>query len=147
MANLEKLVRGLFDEVFRPGVNETDFDAFDKYFTEAYRWHAGTALEPAETGRDVWREEIRAMIAAFPDMDTQIQDVVTDGERVAVRFKTYATHRGEWCGVPATGKPVQWAGIVIYRAENGKLAEEWSVDDSRGLFEQLGAIPKINSPW
>ena len=104
-------------------------------------WHWGTELPSSGSGIDAFRTEIKALVDAFPDMKTEIYDVVADGSKAAVRFKAVATHQGDWGGVEPTGKPVQWCGIVIYREEDGKLAEEWSVDDSRGLFTQMGVIP------
>lgn len=143
MSSVEQVVRGFFSQ----GINDAEYDAFEKYIAPDYRWHWGTELESSGTGIDAFREEIRALITAFPDMVTEVHDVVAAGDKAAVRFKSVATHQGTWGGVEATGKPVQWCGIVIYREEGGKLAEEWSVDDSRGLFTQLGVIPAIPAPW
>ena len=143
MAAVEQLVRGFFSE----GVNDADYDSFEKYIAPDYQWHWGTEKPSSGTGIDAFRKEIQALVTAFPDMKTEIYDVVANDDRAAVRFKAVATHQGPWGGVEATGKSVQWCGIVIYREENGKLAEEWSMDDSRGLFEQLGVIPPIPAPW
>ena len=143
MAAVEELVRGFFSQ----GINDAEYDSFEKYIAADYRWHWGTERESSGTGIDAFRKEIEALGTAFPDMKTEIYDVIANDTRAAVRFKAVATHQGVWGGVEPTGKPVQWCGIVIYREENGKLAEEWSVDDSRGLFETLGAIPEIPAPW
>ena len=143
MALVEQLVRGFFEE----GVNGAEYDKFDKYIHPDYQWHWGTERPSSGVGIDAFREEIRTLVDAFPDMKTEIYDLFSNGSKAAVRFKAVATHKGEWGGIQATGKPVQWVGIVIYREQDGKLAEEWSMDDSRGLFEQMGVIPVIPSPW
>jgi predicted ester cyclase len=45
-------------------------------------------------------------------------------------------------GTPASGKEVQLTGISIYRIEEGKIAQEWTVEDQFGLMQQIGAIPE-----
>jgi predicted ester cyclase len=140
---VERLARDFFDE----GLNNADYDSFERFIAADYEWHWGTERESSGRGRDAFRDEIRSLIDAFPDMHSEIIDVISDGTKAAVYFKSVATHQGQWGGVAPTGKRVQWCGIVIYREAGGQLAEEWSVDDSRGLFEQLGVIPEIAAPW
>ena len=47
------------------------------------------------------------------------------------------THRGEWLGVPATGRTVSWAVIDIVRLADGLLVDHWAVADLHGLLVQL----------
>jgi steroid delta-isomerase-like uncharacterized protein len=79
--------------------------------------------------------------AAFPDMQFTLQDVVASDDRVAVRWTMEATHRGPLVGIPATGKRVEQRANVIYRFEDGKIAEGWALVDQVGMLRQLGFDP------
>ena len=76
----------------------------------------------------------------FPDVVSTIEDIIAEGDKVVARFRSRATHQGEYMGTPASGKEVQLTGISIYRIEEGKIAEEWSVEDEYGLMAQIGAV-------
>jgi len=55
-----------------------------------------------------------------------------------VRYIVRATHKGDFMNIPATGKPVKYSGIAIFRIANGKIAEQWQEADVVGLMQQLG---------
>jgi predicted ester cyclase len=74
---------------------------------------------------------------AFPDLQFTVEDMVAEGEKVACRITTRATHRGEFLGIQATGKQVTTTGIDILRMAGGKLAERWGEFDTLGLLQQL----------
>jgi predicted ester cyclase len=63
--------------------------------------------------------------------------MLAEDDKVVVRFTLRATHRGEFMGIPATGKPIAVPGIIIYRIANGKIAEHWMQVDSVALTQQL----------
>ena len=65
-------------------------------------------------------------------------------DRVVVRPQWTGTHTGEYSGVPPTGKAVRVPGLAIWRFENGKVVEIWSVQDQFSLLQQIGVIaPEI----
>lgn len=70
-----------------------------------------------------------------------VEDVIAEGDRVAVRWTETGTHRGEIAGMPPTGNRFTISGIDIYRASDGKLAEHWHVIDMLSLLQQLGFVP------
>jgi steroid delta-isomerase-like uncharacterized protein len=78
---------------------------------------------------------------AFPDMDGGVDQVVVEGNKVAVRFFGTGTHQGDLFGIPATGKPIKTTGINIFRIEDGKIVEYWNNADDLGVLQQLGVIP------
>ncbi len=88
-------------------------------------------------GRDVWEAGTRMMMAAFPDLHATIEDIFGAGDRVAVRLAFRGTHRGAFQGIPATGRPVEYASFEIYRVEDGLLAEEWILSDLATLMRQI----------
>jgi steroid delta-isomerase-like uncharacterized protein len=79
---------------------------------------------------------------AFPDFAHERQHVITDGDKALVHVVGRGTHKGEFNGIPATGKPVTVEGFNLVRIENGKVAESWAQFDGLGLMQQLGVIPQ-----
>jgi steroid delta-isomerase-like uncharacterized protein len=84
---------------------------------------------------------LRAMRAGFPDIVFSIQEQITEGDKVASRFEWTGTHKGEFLGVPATGRPVRVCGIVIDRLVDGRIKDTRIIMNSLGLMTQLGALP------
>jgi predicted ester cyclase len=76
----------------------------------------------------------------FPDVVSTIEDIIAEGDKVVARWRSRATHRGEYMGIAASGKEVQFTGISIYRIEEGKIAQSWTVEDQLGLMAQIGAV-------
>lgn len=81
------------------------------------------------------------LVAAFPDRQVTIDDVVAEGDRVVVRTTLNGTHQGEMQGIPATGNAVTQPSITIFRLTNGKIAEGWYASDHLSMMQQLGVIP------
>jgi steroid delta-isomerase-like uncharacterized protein len=79
--------------------------------------------------------------AAFPDQWWQIEDLIAEEDRVVARTTMTGTHRGDFFGIPATGRAVRLSGIHILRIADGKIAEHWGNNDDLGLMRQLGVIP------
>jgi len=79
--------------------------------------------------------------AAFSDWILTVEDMVAEGDRVAFRIMSRATHTVEFMGIPATGKQVSIPNIGFGRFDGGKIAEWWVSPDRIGLFRQLGTIP------
>ncbi len=82
-----------------------------------------------------------AFLAAFPDAELRIDDVLVDGDRLVARYHVTATHQGEFNGLPPTGRRVRFTGITVMRFVGGLVAERWSESDFLGLMQQLGALP------
>ena len=75
---------------------------------------------------------------AFNDLSRSVEDLVAEGDQVAVRITARGTHTGLFQGIPGTGKITKISGIAIRRILNGKIVEEWVVNDQLGLLQQLG---------
>jgi predicted ester cyclase len=85
-------------------------------------------------------------LAAFPDTQFAIEDVVATDEMVALRVLRTATHLGDLNGIPPTGASVSERAIVMYRMSDGKVIEGWMQYDALGLLVQLGLIPAMGPP-
>jgi predicted ester cyclase len=80
-------------------------------------------------------------LAGLPDLRVTIEELVAEGDKVAVRRSYAGTHRGELLGIPATGKQVRLGGISIFRLAGGRIAEQWEQLDRLALLQQLGVVP------
>ena len=95
-------------------------------------------------------EEVRRFVAsvrdAFPDFQVTIDEMIAEGDKVAVRETCRGTHRGAWKDspvgpLPPTGKQVTFTGHVVYRIANNKIVEDLAELDLFGMLRQLDAIP------
>lgn len=82
---------------------------------------------------------------AFPDLEIVIEQMIAEGEWVAVRLTLHGTHLGPLAQIPASGKRVVVKELVFWRLVDGKVHTIWSQGDSLGLRIQIGALP--NSAW
>jgi predicted ester cyclase len=88
------------------------------------------------------KQEAADFREGFPDVVSTIEDLIAEGDKVVARWRSRATHRGEYMGIAPTGKEVEFTGISIYRIEAGKIAESWNVEDKLSLMRQIGAVPE-----
>jgi predicted ester cyclase len=86
------------------------------------------------------------MRAGFPDIVFSIQEQVAERDKVASRFEWTGTHRGEFLGIPATGRTVRVWGMVIDRLEDGRIKDTRIIMDTFGLLGQLGVLPSPPTP-
>jgi steroid delta-isomerase-like uncharacterized protein len=78
---------------------------------------------------------------AFPDAQVKIELQLAEGDKVVTRYTWSGTHQGEYYGIPATGKRVNWTSTVTFRIADGKIREAWLNYDQLGLMQQLGVVP------
>jgi predicted ester cyclase len=77
--------------------------------------------------------------SAFPDFEMEVVELIAEGDAVVAHFRCSGTHRGEWLGVPATGRRFHGVDeIYIFRVENGKLSAAVGVEDNLTRMRQLG---------
>ena len=88
-------------------------------------------------GREAWRQAAEMMRRAFPDLEADIRDIFAAADRVAVRLTFRGTHAGEFLGIPATGRRIQYVSHEFYRVVEGFIAEEWICSDTATLMRQV----------
>ena len=97
-------------------------------------------LQGAMRGPAAFKSFHAAYREAFPDVTIHIDDMVAEGDLVAVRWSGTATHDGNGLGFAATQKRIQFTGMGFARIVDGKLAEGWNNFDQLGMFQQLGVV-------
>jgi predicted ester cyclase len=93
------------------------------------------------TGRDAYRAAIEAMRAGLPNLNSGVEAVIAEGDRVVTRGVMTGTHQGELMGAPPTGNRVCFTWTNTYRLEGNKIVEQWGNHDDLGLMRQLGLLP------
>lgn len=114
-------------------------DEIGALVTEDYREH--DPLPGQGTGRSGAVDRFTMIVTALAPQ-FMVEDVVTEGDRVVVRWTNAGTHVGEFAGIPATGGSFKIGGIDIYRTEGDLLAEHWHVVDQLAMLGQLGLLPQ-----
>ena len=95
---------------------------------------------PASPGIEGMKEIITTCRAAFEHLNVTIEDMIAEGNNVAVRFTARGVHKGDFMNLSATGKPITMTGIEIFRIKDGKITEIWGEANLFGLMQQLGII-------
>jgi steroid delta-isomerase-like uncharacterized protein len=122
-------------------VNEGDLAVIDELVASDFVDH--TPLPGLPPNREGIRQTIGMMREAFPDIEVTIEDIIAEDDKVVSRQTTRGTHKGEFMGVPPTGREVTWTGILMFRIREGKIVDQWLEQDTMGLMQQLGAVPDI----
>lgn len=94
-----------------------------------------------QRGRDRYLAVVAANADTFEDLVWTVEEMVADGDAVAVRYTMTGTHRGEFAGIPPTGKAVVAQSMAFYRLADGRIVEERAQLDMLGILQQVGAAP------
>lgn len=116
-----------------------DIALLGQLMTPDFRLHLPGSPEPLDG--ESTRQFFAMFHAAFPDSSRTIEDQIAEGELVATRVSMSGTHRGEFQGIPPTGRQVTITGIGNHRIVDGRIAEHWPQPDLLGLMRQLGVVP------
>jgi len=126
------LVRRWIEE----GFNRQNLAVVDELIAEQFSVNGQTI------GRDGLRMSMSRHLMGFPDLRVTIDDILAEGSKVGVWYTAEGTHRGEFEGIPATGKRVKWSGFDLLTVEHGKITQARFISDFFGLMMQLGAKPQ-----
>jgi steroid delta-isomerase-like uncharacterized protein len=121
-------------------VNSGNLDQLNDILASDYVRHDPNPLLK-DVGRKEYKEAFTKLREAFPDAKWTLEEILADGDRVIGRWSFHGTHNGPFFNIPPSGKEVTYPILAIYRIEDGKIAEDWHIFHSIGLWEQL--IPEI----
>ena len=105
-----------------------------------------TAPPGVPAGNEGFKMFITTFRAAFPDLHYTVDDEIAEGDKVVQRTSARGTMKGDFQGMPASGKTATWSEIHITRFENGKAIEHWGVVDQMGMLAQLGFVQAPGQP-
>ena len=130
------VVRRWIETFNNPYTPQTEVDVL----APGYIAHAPGLPSPLDL--EAWSQFTAAFVEAFPDLRLTVEDIFSSEDMVAARVSFRGTHRGEFQGIPPTGKEVAFTSIEVNRVRDGKVEEHWVELDLLGLMQQLGAIPE-----
>jgi len=135
--------RALVQRVVEEGWNLKMTEVMDElHSTDALNHNPAIAGNPL--GYEGYKQAYLAYITAFPDLNVAAHDLIAEGDQVAVRWTASGTQQYELMGLPATGRPVQFTGVTVYRIADGQVVETWWAYDSLGLMQQLTAVGPVD---
>lgn len=138
----KELVRRLLEEVFGGG----DLDALDELLADNFVGHAPSEPGPgheAETqDRERVAEEIERAHEGLADLQFTVDEIIGEGNLVAVRSTITGRHEGEFVGASPTGEQVEFRAMNFFRVEDGEVVEDWALWDAVTLMGQLGIAPE-----
>lgn len=133
--NNKMVVRRYYDEVLNAG----KLALIDELAVDAYI--ENDPFPGQGNGRADLQQRVAALLGAFSPCTFTIQDVVAEGDRVVVRWRSSGTHSGSFMGMPPTNRSYSISGIDIHRLSDGRMAEHWHVVDQLSQLQQLGVLP------
>ena len=133
----EGIVQRWHDE----GINQQQPSLALEMCAENFQFHFAFITPDYPKGAGALKHWAAATFEFFPDFSIVVDDLVSDGEKVAFRATITATHGGEIFGVAPTGKKLVWGAMGMVRVKNGKMTEFWWMPDLFTLMDQLGLVP------
>ena len=126
--------RRIFEEVW----NQKKVEQINELVATDYIHH--DVQSPDQKGIEAYKQFVDLYLNAFPDIHFNIEDEISDGDTVVIRWTVTGTHNGDLPSLPRTGKPISVTGITIARLSDGKFVESWNNWDALGMMQQLGAV-------
>jgi predicted ester cyclase len=103
----------------------------------------GAGGQAVGMGPDGLIDLIKTWRTAFPDGRMAIDDIIVEGDIVAIRNTWHGTHEAEFYGVPPSGAAVAVTSVGIDRVVDGLVTEGWGELDMVGMMQQMGALPLV----
>jgi len=126
-----------YQKTWVEGLNRGDLSAAHTSFAPECVIHITGVAEPVK-GVEAWKGVVGAFLTAFPDLHFTMEDHVTSGNIVAMRWTARGTQRGPLGPLPATGRSIRIDGLLFDRVENGRVVERWEQFDQTLMMQQLG---------
>jgi predicted ester cyclase len=137
------VIRRFFDEVW----NERELEIADEIFDNdchTYQLQSGAPATSTPRGPESIKNHVAEWLAAFPNLQFTIEQMVAEGDRVSTLLVMEGTHTGQWLGIPPNGKRITIRMMTIHRLKSFKIIEDWVIVESLGFFQQLGIVPATN---
>jgi steroid delta-isomerase-like uncharacterized protein len=129
---------------FMTAWNAHDVQAVAAHYAPDYE-EIDVARARPEVGPDNVRRTILYYLRAFPDFKLTLDDVIVNGERVAMYWTWTGTHRGTFMNIPATGRNVMVRGTSLVDLENGQIRRAVRIWDLAGLLRSIGLLPELSA--
>ncbi|WP_211240657.1 ester cyclase [Hamadaea tsunoensis] len=130
------MIRRVSDELWNKG----NVDICDEVFAQNCSFHDPSFHIDGITGM---KQQVRELRTANPDLHMDIQEVLAEGDLTAARWTMGGTARGEFQGIPGTGKSYVMTGMIMDKWQGDHIVEEWVNYDLAGTLQQIGIMPTL----
>ncbi len=136
MSEANKLIaREWFEQVW----NQQSEAAIDRLFAPGCECYGFPDADSLLVGPEAFKVIHRSFLGAFPDLHVDVEEVIAEGDRVALRWKTSMTHLGNHLGFPASGKKATLSGSSFLIGDGKQILRGWNFMDMQALFSRLQA--------
>jgi steroid delta-isomerase-like uncharacterized protein len=126
-----------YQRIWIEALNRGDVSDVDTVFAPDCLIHI-TGVPAPIRGVGAWKEVVGGLLLAFPDIHFTMEDQLSQGDRVAFRWRATGTHTGPLGAAPPTGKTITVDGLIVDRVVDGKVQERWEQWDQSLMLQQLG---------
>src|ERR1700756_4783276 len=140
MDDPKQLIHRFVEELW----NERRIDVADAIFAKdcvTHQLQSGAPAAAVPRGPEAIKEHVAGWITSFRDLRSTIEQMLSEGDRVAMQLLMEGTHQGAWMGIPPSGKKMHIRMFTVHRVVQGKIVEDWVLVESLGIFQQLGVVP------
>jgi ketosteroid isomerase-like protein len=135
IAQVQNQNKEIVREVFS-AIDGNKFDKLNELFSNDFGLKA-PGIEIPWKKNDVF-QAIKTHYASFPDWTHNIEDMIAEGDKVAVKLTQNGTHKAQYKEISATGKIMTNPAMSIMTIVNGQVKEWWVIEDNLGFMKQLG---------
>lgn len=90
-------------------------------------------------GHQAMKELVKVWFLAFPDLKVETTSVISEKDLVMIQWNAEGHHLGEFKGCKATGRPVKYTGVTIYKIKHNLITEYWSYLDMQNILNQISS--------
>jgi steroid delta-isomerase-like uncharacterized protein len=136
-AAMSEVNKALAKQWFEQVWNQKSEATIDRMFHLQRKSHGLPDGNSILVGPDAFKAFHRQVCGALPDIHVDIEDLLVEDDRVAVRWKASGTHLGDHFGFPASGKKAVLTGSSFFVGKGGQILECWNQMDLHSLFQRL----------
>jgi predicted ester cyclase len=129
----KNLLRRWFEQVW----NQKSEAAIDEMFSPQGKSHGFPDADSVLVGPEAFKAIHRTFCGAFPDLHIDVEDIVAEGDRVAVRWRVSMTHLGDHLGFPSTGRKGTLDGSSFLIVKDNIIVEGWNQMNLQALLQKL----------
>ena len=127
-----EVIRRLYREFW----NERRIEVVDQLLSQSHALSSPHISGPM-VGPSAYKAQLAVFVSGFPDLRFTVEETVCENDKIAVSWTLTGTHKGEFLGIPPTGKQISIAGITIHQIVDGKILDSQSIWDAISLFQQF----------
>jgi steroid delta-isomerase-like uncharacterized protein len=140
MADTQVSNKHVVTELFEACFNHGDLERLPGLVAEEYQAPNG------QTGPPAFTSTITQIRTTLTGLHYDVQDILAEGDRVAVRWRLAGTQDGPFRGFPPTHRKIETVGMAVFTLENGKIVRASILTDQLGFLQQIGALPREIKP-